>query len=806
MIKKLSTILIALTAFAFFAVPAKAQMTDDAVTTYVQEALAAGKSQQTILTELASRGVTKAQAERIKQNIQQTRSASAKSSFANPVDRTRKVSTEANSPVILDAIMTDMAKALVDSTEVLVDSVVVFGRNIFTNKNLTFAPNENIATPENYKLGPGDEVIVDIWGANQNTIRQTIAPDGFINIDGVGLVYLTGMTVKQADAYMRRQLNKIYSLDGEDAQSEIKLTLGAIRTIQVNVMGEVAVPGTYFLSSLSNAYNALYRAGGFSELGSLRNIELIRDGKKKAVIDVYDFIVKGQSPDDITLQDGDIIIVPTYEALVQVSGNVKRPMFYEMKEGETVKDLLGYAGGFMGNAYKKNLKMIRKNGREYQVYTVLESQYPTFSVMDGDAVEVGEMIDRYENRIEVKGAVYRPGVYQLCDQIRTVRQLIEVADGLKPEAFTNRALIQRERPNLTLETIAIDLNKLVSGEAEDVELKPNDVLTVSSIHELQDFGYVTVEGHVANPGSYVYADNTSLEDMIILAGGLLDAASTAKIDVSRRIKNRDALVSTDTLSRVYTFELNDGFIINDGNEFILEPYDVVYVRKSPSYNAQYHVQVSGEVLFPGRYALAHKNSRLSDLIKQAGGVSQWAYVKGARLSRKMTPEEKTRVQSTLDVLDNTKDSLDVNKLNISDSYFVGIDLEAALANPGGDADIILREDDVLLVPEYLNVVKISGNVLYPNVVTYDPGMKVKDYVNMAGGYGFQAKKNRAYIVYINGNVAKARKLKKGVVQPGCEIIIPQRLQKEGSIERMLSIASTSSSIATMLATVYNIIK
>lgn len=806
MIKKLSTILIALTAFSFFAVPAKAQMTDDAVTAYVQEALAAGKSQQNIQTELASRGVTKAQAERIKQNIQQTRSASAKSSFANPVDRTRKVSAEPNSPVILDAIMSDMAKELVDSTLVLVDSVVVFGRNIFTNKNLTFAPNENIATPENYKLGPGDEVIIDIWGANQNTIRQTIAPDGFINIDGIGLVYLTGMTVKQADSYMRRQLNKIYSVDGQDAQSEFKLTLGAIRTIQVNVMGEVAVPGTYYLSSLSNAYHALYRAGGFSNLGSLRNIELVRNGKKKATVDVYDFIVKGQSPDDITLQDGDIIIVPTYEALVEISGNVKRPMLYEMKGSETVKDLLDYAGGFTGDAYKKNINMVRKNGREYQVYTILESQYPSFNVMDGDAVEVGAMINRYENRIEVKGAVYRPGVYQLCEQIRTVGQLIEVADGLKPDAFTNRALIQRERPNLTLETIAVDLNKLLSGETEDVELKPNDVLTISSIHELQDFGYITVEGEVANPGSYAYADNTSIEDIIILAGGLLDAASTAKIDVSRRIKNRDSVVANDTLSRVYSFELNDGFIINDGNEFILEPYDVVYVRKSPSYNEQYHVKVLGEILFPGRYALAHKNSRLSDLVKQAGGVSQWAYVKGARLSRKMTPEEKTRVKSTLDVLDNTKDSLDVDKLNISDSYFVGIDLEAALANPGGDADIILREDDILLVPEYLNVVKISGNVLYPNVVTYDPGMKVKDYVNMAGGYGFQAKKNRAYIVYINGNVAKARKLKKGVVQPGCEIIIPQRMQKEGSIERMLSIASTSSSIATMLATVYNIIR
>lgn len=806
MTKRLVTILIALSAFALLSVPAMAQMTDDAVTSYVKEALASGKSQQTIQKELVSRGVTKAQAERIKKNLEQSRNSASVSSVV-PADRSRKISNESSSHALVDGIMTGVAiVAPADSTEFVADSLMVFGRNIFTNENLTFAPNENLATPENYKLGPGDEVIIDIWGANQNTIRQTIAPDGFINIDGVGLVYLTGMTVKQADAYMRRQLNKIYSLDGEDAQSEIKLTLGAIRTIQVNVMGEVAVPGTYFLSSLSNAYNALYRAGGFSELGSLRNIELIRDGKKKAVIDVYDFIVKGQSPDDITLQDGDIIIVPTYEALVQISGNVKRPMFYEMKDGETVKDLLGYAGGFMGNAYKKNLKMIRKNGREYQVYTVMDSEYPSFEIMDGDAVEVGAMIDRYENRIEIKGAVYRPGVYQLSDRISTVKQLVEIADGLKGDAFTNRALIQRERPNLTYETIAVDLMKVLSGEAEDIKLMPNDVLTVSSIHELKDFGYITVEGQVASPGSYVFADNTTIEDIIILAGGLLDAASTAKVDVSRRIKNPESKEATDTLSRVYTFELKDGFIIDGEAEFVLEPYDVVYVRRAPSYSEQNHVEISGEVLFPGKYAMAYKNSRLSDLVAQAGGVSQWAYVKGARLERLMSEDEKNRIKSTIEMLDNTKDSLDVDKLHFVERYFVGIDLEAALANPGGDADIILREGDVLKVPEYLNIVKISGNVLYPNVVTYNPNMKVKDYVDMAGGYGFQAKRNRAYVVYINGNVAKARKLKKDVVQPGCEIIIPQKAKKEGSIERLLSIASTSSSIATMLATVYNIIK
>lgn len=803
MIKRLATILIALSAFALFSVPAKAQMSDDAVYNYVEDGLASGKSQETIVKELAARGVSKSQAERIKKRLEDMHGTTdAVRSISSSDTRSRKPGQSLDITVI--------EEELVDSTAVTIptvpDSLQVFGRNIFSNRNLSFAPSENIATPENYKLGPGDEVIIDIWGTNQNTIRQTISPDGFINVEGIGLIYLTGMKVKEADSYMRRQLNKIYSVDGEGAQSEIKLTLGSIRTIQVNVMGEVAAPGTYFLSSLSTVYHALYRAGGFSDLGSVRNIELIRDGKKKADIDMYDFIIKGQSPEDVTLQEGDIILVPTYESLVSAYGKVKRPMIYEMKEGETVEDLLGYAGGFTGNAYKGNVNMERKNGREYQVYTVIQEEYPSFAVMDGDVVTVGTMIDRYENRLEIKGAVYRPGVYQYSDRIRTVKQLVAIADGLKGDAFTNRAIIQRELPDYSIETVSFDLKKVLSGEVADVELMPNDVLTISSIHELEDTGFITVYGEVTTPGSFVFAKNTTVEDIIMQAGGLLESASTVKVDVSRRIKDAHATEATDTLSRLYTFSIKDGFVVEGDPEFVLEPYDNVYVRRSPSYNIQNHVRVEGEVLFPGTYALAQKNSRLSDVIELCGGASEWAYVKGARLNRRMTPEERTRMQSTLDMLDNTRDSVDLSKIDIAENYFVGIDLEAALANPGGDADIVLRDGDVILVPEFLNTVKISGNVLYPNVVTYDSGMKVRDYVEMAGGYGFRAKRSKAYIVYINGQVARAKKVSKSVVQPGCEIIVPEKQKNEESLQKILSVATTSSSIATMLATIYNIIR
>lgn len=809
MIKRLTTILIALSAFAFFSIPAMAQMSDDAVYAYVEDGLASGKSQQEIIKELATRGVTKAQAERIKKRLED---------MHGTTEAVRQVSSQERSRRSEEGL-TDVSAGEVEliASQVAVETVVnqaqnqaisrnpVFGHNIFNNRNLSFAPSSNIATPENYKLGPGDEIIIDIWGTNQNTIRQTISPDGFINIADVGLVYLNGMTVKAADAYMRRQLNKIYSVDGENAKSEIKLTLGSIRTIQVNVMGEVNVPGTYYLSSLSNVYHALYRAGGFSNLGSVRNIELIREGKSIQKIDMYDFIIKGQSPDDIILQEGDIILVPTYEMFVDISGSIKRPMIYEMKDGETLDDIIDFAGGFMGNAYKANLNLIRQNGREYQVYTIDENEYPTFSLMDGDAITVGEMLDRFENKLEIKGAVYRPGIYQLSDKINTVSELVSAADGLKGDAFTNRALISREREDLTLEVIPVDLKGILAGEAPDIELKRNDILSISSIHDLADLGFITVSGEVAKPGSFVYADNTTIEDIILQSGGLLESASTVKIDVSRRVKNPEGMESIDTLAYNFTFAVKDGYVVDEDADFLLEPYDHVYVRRSPGYAAQNHVRIEGEVLFPGMYALPHKNARLSDLVELSGGVSDWAYIKGARLSRRMTPEERTRMQYSLQARENALDSLSIDNLSRSEIYFVGIDLEKALSNPGSDSDITLREGDVLLIPELLSTVQISGNVLYPNVVSYSSDMSVNEYIKQAGGFGFKAKKNRAYIVYINGNVARARRFSKNIVQPGCEIIVPEKRVKEGVLQNILSIATTSSSLATMVATIGNII-
>lgn len=781
---------------------ASAQMTDDAVVEYVKDGMANGKSQNDMIKELAAKGVTKAQAQRIKEAMEKEQGGQMEAvKMAGAQERKRRVNTGVLQSD--DEMMGYLSGSL---SEEMKDTTAVFGRDIFNTRTLSFAPSANIPTPVNYRLGPGDEVIIDIWGTNQATIRQTISPDGCINITDIGLVNLNGMTVKEADGYMRRKLSQIYSVEGDDAGSQIKLTLGNIRTIQVNVMGDVKVPGTYNISSLSNILHALYRAGGVGQLGTLREIKLYRNGKLRAAADLYEMILDGKTPEGILLEEGDLVIVSPYKTLVKVKGSVKRPMYYEMKEGETISQLVSYAGGFASGAYTQNVTVVRQNGSEYQVFTVNEPQFAEFVLMDGDEVAVGEIIDRYENRLEIKGAVYRPGIYQLSDEIATVSQLISKAGGLKGDAFTGRALLHREREDFTLEVLPVDLNAILEGRADDIALRRNDILYVASIHDLNDIGTLTIDGEVARPGTFVFEENTTIEDLILQAGGLLESASTAKIDVSRRIKDAASLDQPEVIAEVFSFSFKDGYLVDGGEDFILQPYDYVYVRRSPSYQAQGKVTVSGEVMFPGEYVLTSKAERLSDLVRRSGGLNQWAYVRGARLIRQTIAEERNRTRAGMVVLTSGRDSVNVENLDLDMNYSVGIDLEAALAAPGSEADLVLRKDDVLLIPEYVNTVKISGNVMYPNVVGYNSSFTVKDYVTMAGGYGYRSKKSKAYVIYMNGTIARARQASKGVVEPGCEIVIPQKRDRDGNLQNLLSIATTSSSIATMLATIMNLIK
>ena len=820
--KRFTLLTILIAAFAFIHQPAMAQMTDEAVYAYVKDGLAKGKPQDVLIQELIAKGVTKEQALRIKNNLDGKGTVGAIREVGNQ-ERSRRMSgsmpgTTGNAFSEITNQLYEMPDSLFAGqrqTEIVkdgevfvlkgkVDSTMIFGHNLFLNPDLTFEPNANIATPENYKLAAGDELIIDIWGTNEASFRQVISPDGFITIEGLGLVYPAGMTITQAENYLRKQFAKIYPVS-EGSESDMKVTLGSLRTIQVNIMGEVKLPGTYFLSSLSSVYHALYCAGGFSELGSLRAINLIRNGKTIKTIDIYDLLVKGESSDDIILQDGDIVFVPTYEIIVDLHGMVKRPMKYELKPDESLNDLLQFSGGFKGNAYTKNINVVRSNGREQQVFTVDSLDFSTFNLVDSDVITVGETISRFNNKVEVLGAVYRPGTYQLSEKVHTVSQLVALADGLKGDAFTNRAIIHREREDLTLEVISVNLKDLLNGTLADIELAPNDVLYVPSIHDINDVGLVTIDGQVARPGEFVYAENMTIEDLIIQAGGLLESASTAKVDVSRRFKNPSSNEMTENLLEVFTFTVKDGFVIDEGESFTLQKYDHVYVRKSPVYNVQTHVSVEGEILYPGSYALDKKSMRLSDLIRLSGGPTKWAYIKGARLERKVNDEDIDRLKTTRRVLMKSTDSTTVDKLNILVKYTVGIDLEQAISNPGGEADIVLRDGDVLIVPLYDNTVRVSGNVMYPNTVSYNPKLKLKDYVNLSGGFGYRSKKNQIYIIYMNGNVVKAKKKSANVVQPGSEIVVPMKPEKKDTFGNILNIATTSSSIATMLATVSNII-
>ena len=826
-------------------------MTDQQVMEYVEMGMQQGKSQQQIATELARRGVTREQAERVKKLYEQGQKG-GKNATATKNDRKRtkvndnlasdknyidsdfdfkngNVTGTSKSRVYkyittqeLDLAGKDSLSFTIDQNGNLVSKDMtifkeelpeeqVFGRNIFNTSNLTFEPSSNLPTPANYRLGAGDEIIIDIWGNNQVSIQETISPDGAISIDNLGLVFLNGMTVNQATNYLRKELNKLYAgLADENPTSHIKVSLGNSRTIQVNVMGEVYQPGTYALSAFSTVFHALYSAGGVSDIGSLRNIQVVRNGKNIANVDIYDFIMHGKTKDDINLQEGDVIIVSPYEALVKIEGNVKRPMKYEMQNDETVATLLKYAGNFTSDAYTRSIKVVRQNGKEYQIFTVENIDFSVFKLKDGDVLTAEAILDRYENKLEIKGAVYRPGIYQFGGNLNTVKQLVEKADGVMADAFLGRAVLHRQREDLTREIIQVDMKGILNGTKPDIALKRNDVLYIPSIHDLKDLGNVEVFGEVARPGKYIFADNMTLEDLIIQAGGLLESASTVKVDVSRRIKDSKSTETSSTIGEMYSFALKDGFVVDGEAGFVLEPYDQVYVRRSPGYQPQVNVKVEGEILYNGTYALTSKSERLTDLVKKAGGVTPFAYVKGSKLMRKANEEELKRMADVMKLMKREMGNLaDSLKLELDSIFPVGIDLEKALANPGGEADIVLREGDQLIIPEMTNTVKINGAVMMPNTVTYQKGESLKYYISQAGGFANGARKSKAFIIYMNGNVAEVKGTGKKLIDPGCEIVVPVKDKSKSdkwNIQTILGIASSIGSLGLTAASVANILK
>ncbi|MDO4310425.1 MAG: SLBB domain-containing protein [Prevotella sp.] len=823
---------------------AQSSMTDQAVAEFVIEEHAKGTSQSQIVTQLMQRGVTIEQIRRVKNKYEKEGSSQAlgaknltttpgsqartrvnngkKKDDANiqpyqTKDNRRLTNTkDANSEKEQKGILMEkeLSTFLPDSAEIYDQMYLeemlkrdqnkrkVFGRDIFNNKNLTFEPEMNVATPQNYRLGAGDAVFIDVWGASSNTYESTVSPDGTIQIEGFGPVSVGGMTVEQANAALRKQLGARYQ------SSQIRLTVGQTKTISVNVMGEVQVPGTYTLSAFATVFHALYMAGGINDIGTLRSIKVYRKNRLVTVVDIYDYILNGKLTGNVRLTDNDVIVVGPYDCLVNITGKVKRPMFYEMKKNESVGTLLKYAGGFAGDAYRKSIRLIRKAGTQYSVYNVGEFDMNSFRLEDEDSLSVDSVLPRFSNMVEIKGAVFRPGMYQVGGEITTVRSLIENAEGVTEDAFTARGVMHRMKPDRTLEVLSVDIAGIMEGRTPDIPLRNEDVLYIPSKKELLEEQTLTIHGEVMYPGEYKYADNETIEDLILQAGGLNDAASIMKVDVARRIVDPKATESSDTIARTFSFAIKDGFVIDGRQGFVLKPYDEVYVRTSPGYSKQQNVKVEGEVLFSGTYTLEKKSQRLSDIIRQAGGVTKMAYVQGARLERTITQDERLKMNDVRKMLltqSGDKDTLDAKKLDFGDTYYVAIELDKALANPGSNYDVILREGDRIIVPEFSSTVKVSGDVMSPSTVAYREGKSVGYYIDQAGGWGNRAKKSHTFIVYMNGS--KARVGYKTKPMPGCEIIVPTKpAAKKMTTAEMVAIGSSTASIATMLITIANLLK
>lgn len=838
--------------FMFLPLAAMAQssMTDQQVMQFIVKEHNSGKSQSEIVTKLMQRGVDISQIRRVRNKYERqmkqgglgnvsdnttgkdesrlrtnngnprelakrddygkeaTQKASQYSSMRLKAERDRKYKNtyDETDEEFMD-YQREMFELVPDTAQMLEQLLAerdalkkkVFGRDIFNNQELSFEPNMNIATPQSYVLGPGDAVFVDIYGASQKSEQCTVSPEGEITIEGFGPVHVGGLTVDQANRRLRSTLGARYS------SSKVKLSVGQTRTIIVNVMGEVKTPGTYTLSAFATVFHALYMAGGTNDIGTLRNIKVYRNNRLITTVDIYDYILNGNLSGNVRLTSNDVIVVGPYDCLVQLTGKVKRPMWYEMKQSESLGTLLKYAGGFAGDAYEENVTVVRKKGGVKRVFSVGEFDRNAFQLCDADSVSVDSTLNRFENTVEVKGAVMRPGYFQIDGDMATVRQLIEKAGGLSEDAMTTRGIIHRRKENRSLEVISFNTAALLAHEVADITLKNEDVVFIPSHKDQEEERVLVISGEVVYPGTYEYAEGTTIEDLILQAGGMKDNASVTKIDVMRRHRDNYALTAPETVGEFFTFCLKEGFIV-DGNEgFMLQPFDEVYVRQSPGNNEQQHVTVEGEATFVGVYGLTKKNSRLSDIVKQCGGVTAQAYLKGARLQRQMTEEDKAMQRALLKIA-ATGDSIDVKKLEIGDTKYIGINLDKAIENPGDDRyDIILQDGDILSIPQYNNTVTVNGEVMYPNTVAYIPEAPLSYYINQSGGFNLRAKESRVFAINMNGTVTRVRSRKD--IQPGCNIVVPAKGKRNRmTTAQILSLSMSFASLGAVIASAINNMK
>jgi protein involved in polysaccharide export with SLBB domain len=684
----------------------------------------------------------------------------------------------------------------------------IFGTELFSNKNLTFEPNLRMPTPPNYRISTNDELLIDVYGYSEVQHQLKVTPDGYVRIPYLGPVYVNGLTMEEARVRITKQLSSIYG-GIKTGNTFVQVSLGSIRSIRVLLIGEIERPGTYSLPSLATVANALYVSGGPGENGSLRNIQVIRNGQAVATFDLYDFISRGDLTNNIVLQDQDIVKVNPYKTRVELVGEVKRPAIFEAKENESLQQILDYAGGYTDKAYQEIIRANRITNRQREVVNIPAAQISNFRLKSGDQFFVDSILTRFTNRVTISGAVFHPGDYAL-EEGMTVGDLIRKADGVKEEAALTRGVIRRLQTDYTPSMISFNVADVLDGR-QKLTLRREDSVIVYSKMGLRELYQVKINGEINQPGQYVYADSMQLEDLILIAGGLKDAASLQHVEISRRI--RSGADSSDTrLAIIEQFDINADLSNNpDAAAFGLQPFDEVTVRKSPSYQKQANIQVGGEVLYPGQYAINSKQERISDIVRRAGGLRPEAYPEGAVLLRKTFVNESDSAYLTnkLEVFYNKlEDSTDIARLKIAmerKEQLLGINLDQVLKNPGSKYDLLLEEGDVLKIPKKLQTVQVFGEIYFPKKVRFDKGLGFRDYVRGAGGYTTQALKRRSYVVYANGEVKNSRKVlffnSYPKVKPGAEIYVPSKKDRKGlSGPEAIGIVSGLASVALIIVT------
>ncbi|WP_370088946.1 SLBB domain-containing protein [Ekhidna sp.] len=790
-------------------------LSDEQIRAFVKRAESSGMSQTQLEALARQRGMSETEISKLRARIYQLQpemASQVQGALDAKQDRLRQDPMGAFFLDVNDFKLEDLLKQ--DEAE-----FSIFGSEMFKSmmdQEISFSGSLNIPTPKDYLLGAGDELIIDIYGASEMTYQNTISPDGQIIISGIGPVSVGGITVEQARTRITKKLASIYSgLEGRNPNTFAQITVGNIRTIKVNLVGHVERPGTYTLNSFSNILNALYLAGGPSETGSYRNIRLVRSGKNVAVFDIYDYLFYPELASNPILQDGDQVVVDPYINRVSLTGKIKFPAQFELKEGETLKKLLTYSGGFQGEAYQEKIVIQRSTGKERALVTVSKSDFEEAILQNGDSINIGKIAERFKNRVTITGAVMRPGAYELTEGMM-LSDLLESVEGLKEDAFLGRGNIFRRKKDLTLKNISFDLKSIVNGD-QDILLMRDDQVVIQSIFDLRENQVIQVKGEVRSPGTYQYLDGMTVEDIITQSGGFKESANKSVVEVARQISSNEQ--SLEQTSRIYTFQINEKLSISDSaSNFELKPFDVVLIKRSSFYHSQRLVKIEGEVLYPGFYALETREDKISDLISRAGGLTEFAYAHGATILRRSEYFEDT---TSMDVGEDLEADLfrskrlkDLQKRDVDEKVnqlgqkeSIGINLEESLSNPDSKYDLILKDGDVISIPRKIQTVRVRGSILYPNTVRHEPGMSAKRAISQAGGFTDDARPRKTYVIYANGSAERTRSFlffkNYPKLEPGAEVIVPQRVRERQPLNAQTLIGITSS-LATLVLVITQI--